>query len=438
MTKRFLFMLIPAFACMTFFYCFFTIMLVNKIDGKPLFNFYTLMAITAIAVILNFAFSYKTRSIAMIAITNAILAIVGIISVISFENNIEGAIAYVLVILILVAPILFCIYLSIEPLKANTMLIFTEASIVGTALFLLFQLGKYDFPKYLYVACIASLLANLFMLSSLRMSGNKNNKVAGTKILSRGVILAMACVLILLVGFVMVFLFVPVVRNPIIAAAAAVKNFLVFIATSIYNFFAFLVSLLPTGNYEGDLLLEEPAGGGEPGMAEIADAVGNMNGLFIVLGIIVAVVIIFVINKFRKVKIGRMSNIELISKEDDENFSLIDLLKSLFSKVMQRIAFIKMLIFNRNTYVGAFILLRYNDARRKEKVQKAETPTDFFNRMLEKLPADNTIYDDTEALFKNISDAINKKCFSREKEHGLLSMQKNEIILLKKIRKEFL
>ena len=437
MVKRLLYIAIPVFACMTFVYSIFIILFADNTQEPVRFNFFVFLASSLISATINFALSYKTRTIVTMAITNALLATISVVAVFIAENTLSGVFANAVAVLIIIIPIMLGLALSITTIKAKMMLSFTEVSIVGTAILFLLQLGIIDIPNYLNLACIISLLLNLLMLSSLRMSGDRNDSVAGTKMLGRGALLAIACSVVFLIGFVGVFFLVPSVRNAIVFASIQIKSFVTFILTSVYDGVAFLLSLIPQRDGQGMPPIEQQGAGGEMGETEgLSELTINIEAVVAIVAILLVALIIIVVLKLRKTKIGSIDSVELAEKEEIENTSFFDLIKRFFGFIKRRSIYLKTLIINRKTYEGAYIVLVRTAARKKMKKDVSETHIEFCEKLLCKLPSDSANIGDAKIFFKKMCETINCRCFSDKTAETLIPMKKSEVALLSKLKKE--
>jgi hypothetical protein len=400
--KAFLYMLIPVFAGTVYAYCIFLFISFAGSDVAMDYNYFAVLACAVLACLVNYRLSLREQTLVTVAVVNAALVVLTEIVGFSTQNEIEGVIVHAIAALVFLAPAVHCLMLYRYPIRANTMLLFCELSITGTAVFMLMELGYFEAPPRAIVLSIVCLALNLFLLSALRTDAPAARKTEVKKQVERGMILAavVACAAFA-AGAIVVFA-LPQVRGAISGAVQAIGHFFAFLGRSLMAFLAWLAEHLPAPDPAGaDVMPAEslPAmeGGGEmEEMLEISDA-----AKIIMIAIFAAVVIgavLFFIVKSRKTRLRRIRKPVLATREDVERGDgFAKRFLALLHRCFRRAILAHRLFVRRYTYEGFFVRLSRIAKRKGHARAPGETPADYLDRLTPLLEAPTGFFPEVAA-----------------------------------------
>lgn len=383
--KAYFYMLIPVFAVAVYSYCLFLFISFAGADMVMDYSFFAVFACAALACFVNNRLSMRDQSIVKIAIVNALLVV--LIEIVGFStyNEIIGPVYYAIAAFVFMAPIICSLVLYRHTIRTNMMLLFCELSIVGTALFMMMQLGYFDAPVLAVVLSIICLGLNLFLLSALRTDAPTNRKVEIKKKIERSMILTVVIVCACFAAGAIVIFVLPATRGALFGAFAAIGQFFVFLGKAIMSFLTWLMDLFPdSAPLESDVLPgmdSSSAGINEiDGVANLPDSVKLM-AILIAAAVILGIIIVIVI-KLRKTKLRfRGSNITATHEDIEKRNSTKNIFAILFRLLMKQIVFTQRLFSKRYTYEGFFVRLS-RIVKRKGFVRAAsETAGEYIERL---------------------------------------------------------
>lgn len=392
MARKFRSMLIPVFSTTVFGYCIFAILSFMGQNAAESYNFFVAFVCAVVSAVINLRFSLRERSLVSVFALNGILIVLTVFLVFAASNNIEGFWPHAIACICVAAPILHGFLLTRNSVSLNTMLLYCEFSIVGTAVLLALQLGDMTVPPVMNGISVAALILNLFMLASLRVSGPAKKTEGGRKTVERGALLAGGLVGIIFAAVLVAVLLLPVTRGAIFTAADATGAFFVMAGEAIERFFFFLFSLFPQGAAGG------AAGGGtNPGVQGGGDSSvainWNLSPYILIACAVLAVVIIAVLfRRLRKKKLEAVKPPAFFYEEDEsETLSLshaLQALRALAARFRAWLYFQKCRASRRGTYEEAFLRISRRAKRRGFRRGAAETPHAYLCRIAALLPSE--------------------------------------------------
>jgi hypothetical protein len=232
-----------------------------------------------------------------------------------------------------------------------------------------------------------------------------------------------------------VFFLLPAVRSGIITTVVAVRDFILFVLRQIARFVIYLISLIPYQEPDGELTLPDPGNMGTLEAAEEAEAFTvNMGLIMTIIAIILTVIAVAVILKFRKLRMKRVAPVVNLQKEKIDGASLAQLLADALRRLLKKIQFLKQYIAKRKTPEGAFIRLAHQAARRGVPKQTAETPREYLNRIRACLSPGFADDPAADRLFGSMVVRIDLRCFSGE-TMPFEVLEQSELQLLSRIKK---
>ena len=383
--KAYFYMLIPVFAVSVYSYCLFLFISFASAGAAAHYNFFAVFACSALACFVNYRLSMHDQSLIKISIINALLVVLVEFVGFSTHNEIIGPVYYAIAAFFFMAPIICSLMLYQNTIRTNTMLIFCELSIVGTALFMAILLGYFEAPVRAVVLSIICLAFNLYLLSSLRIDAPTNRKVEIKKKIERGVILSMVIVCACFAASAIVIFVLPTTRGAIFSAATAIGQFFTFLGKTIMGFLAWFMELFPDpAPVESDILpaMDSTASGINEfeGVADLPDSV-KLIAIVIVAAIILVMILVIVI-KLRKTKLRfRGSNITATHEEVEKRDPVKNIFIILFRRLMKRIIFTQRLFTKRYTHEGFFVHLSHIVMRKGFVRAPSETAGAFIERL---------------------------------------------------------
>ena len=383
--KAFLYMLIPVFAVSVYSYCLFLFISFAGADTAADYSFFAVFACATLACLINNRLSMHDQSLVKIAIANALLVV--LIEVVGFSspNEIVGPIYYAIAALFFMAPIICSLMFYRQTIRTNTMLVFCELSIVGTALFMTMMLGYFEAPIRAVVLSIICLALNLYLLSALRTEAPTNRKIEIKKKIERGMILTVVIVCACFAAGAIVIFVMPVTRGALFGAAAAIGQFFVFLGEAIIGFFTWFMDLFPDPSpIESDVLpvIESSSSGINEleGVADLPDSAKLM--AILIVAVIILVLILIIVIKLRKTKLRfRGSNIMATHEDASKKDSVKNIFIILFRKLVKQIVFTQRLFSKRHTYEGFFVRLSYIVKRKGFVRAPSETAGAYIERL---------------------------------------------------------
>ncbi|MDR3296139.1 MAG: hypothetical protein LBT26_09980 [Clostridiales Family XIII bacterium] len=407
-------MLIPIFSSSIFVYCLFLFLSVAGADHVMDFSFFVFLACAFAAAAVNFRLSLREQTLARVVAANAGLAVLTEFLVFAAPNGIEGVWLHFIAAVFFLTPAIHSLQLSREPIRANTMLLFAETSIVGTVLVFLLQLGSFRFPPAANALCVAALVLNLFTLSSMRISGPAQKRAGAKNGLERGFLLASALTFLIAAALAAVLFLVPVCRSALLAALAATRDFLLLALRMTGRFFVFLISLLPRDETQEALLPAAAGGDAVPPGEEFTGALPDYV-LAIVISVLVlaaAAGLLVFLFRFRKLRLARLRPASAVYKEEIESASLRALLLSALRTLLGRLRFLRRLMRKRGTYEGVFLRIARCAGRRGAKRGKSETPEEYLARLLARIPEDCAGHACAARVFPLLAARVDSRCYS--------------------------
>ena len=408
--RAFRYMLIPVFATTVFAYCLFAVLSFMGRHEVALYNFPIACACAFISAAINCRFARRERSIASVAVLNTVLIVAAGFFVFSAPNDIEGFWLLVIAAVCVMAPIIHGLLLVREPMKANTMLLYCELSIIGTIILLALQIGDMDVPALTNGLSIAALILNIFMLSVLRVSGPAKKPEGGRKSAERGAFLISLIVGTVFAAVIIAVLLLPASRGAVFAAGYATRDFFIVVGSGLDRFFRFLVSLIPPPPLPAEFLPAEAdaagLGGFEgEGIAEMDPRIGIL--VFLICAAVALVAAVALLIRFRRKKIGRLKNLVLMYEEEDGGgWPFMRGLLALPGRLKAWLQYRKCLMARHGTYEEAYIRITRHARRRGFRRGISETPRAFLGRL------DAMAGAGTGPLLDTISAAVDSRLYS--------------------------
>ena len=387
--RSFLYVAIPVFATSVFSYCLFAIVSFMGQDAAETYSFIVAFACAFASAAANFRFAFRGRSVASVAILNGALIASTEFLAFAAPNDVQGFWLHAIAAVCFAAPVIHGLLLSREPVKANTMLLYCEFSIVGTAVLVLLQTGEMQVPASMVGISIAALVLNLFLLSALRISGPAKKPVAGRKGAERGTLLAVVLAVVVSAAVAVSVFLLPASREAVFAAAYATRDFFAFIGRGIERFFVFLVSLAPAPALPAPEAMEP---GMDDGVQYEGEALAGMDPaigiwVFLVFAAIALAAIVILVFRFRRRRLLRRATDTMVYEEEaGDGWPLLRALLALPARFRAWLLFRRCLMERRGTYEEAYLRILRAARRRGLRRAASETPRAFLYRAAAPLP----------------------------------------------------
>lgn len=382
--KAFLYILIPVFANTVFGYCIFLFVSFIGADVVMDYNYFAILVCAVLACVVNYRISRREHTVVSVAVANAVLIVFAEIVGFSATDEIEGIVLHAIAAIVFFAPVVHSMMLSRRPIRANTMLIFCEFSIAGTAAFLGIGLGNFDAPLLASVLSVICLVFNLFLLSSLRTEAPVSRKTEVKKQVERGMILTVIITCSVFAAGAVVVFALPAARGALFGMMAAIGRFFVFLGGCITDFFAWLFELLPDPAMPDAEAMPQTGdaaaftGGEFEELPEMPDAV-KIVVIAIIAAVVIAVVVLTVV-KSRK-KSLRAKTVLDAQEEMERGDGPGRLVIALLHRMIRCLVFYYRLFEKRYTEEGFFVRLSLIAKRKKYDRASSETAVSYLNRL---------------------------------------------------------
>ncbi|MDR3363405.1 MAG: hypothetical protein LBS91_00415 [Clostridiales Family XIII bacterium] len=387
--KAFSRIMIPVFAVSVYMYCIFLFFAFSSKGQAVGYNYFVVLGCAAIAAFVNYRLAKREHSVLAVGIINIIMAIAAEFLGFAAADAIEGVFLLAALGLAFLVPVLSGLWLSRSPAGANTILVFCELSLAGTAMFFGIQLGEFTVPAAANVLCIVALVLNLAFLSALRALGPLQKAETAKRGIERGALLACGMFAIVAAAVICVMFLLPPLRAGLFASARATKGFLAFAGAKITEFFEFLFSLFPADSAGGIGLPPGPEPGGLPAEAEMASEIPvSLSSVALAIAAACAIVAVAaILCKMRKQKLAcAKAPTAFCEEETEERLSLLAALRGLAGRLALYWAFAHRRMQARGTYEEVFIRFARKAGRRGLGRMASETPAEYFARVLAGLP----------------------------------------------------
>jgi len=411
MARAFRYMLIPVFATTVFAYCLFVIISFVGQKTALSYNVFVVLICAIAAAFINYRFALRERSLTSIFVLNAIMLVATEFFGFTAPNDVSGFWPRTIAGACFAAPVIHGLLLSREPMKLNTMLLYCEFSIAGTIVFIGLQVGDLTVAPFANGLSITALILNLFMLSILRISGPAKKAEGGWKSVQRGALLSASLVGVVFAAAAVALFLLPASRNAIFTAADAMRGAFIFVGEGIGRFIEFLLSLIPAGGPQTDIVPGVTMVGvaARPDVKD-AQAIDPRLALaiLIICAIAAAVALIFLLIRFRSKKVrARVANVRVYEEEIGESRPLLRALLSLLAGFVEWLRFLRYCSLRRDTYEGAFLRISHSAKRHGLRRKASETPRAFLYRIAKHCGESRAA-----ALLDAISDAVDRRLYS--------------------------
>lgn len=419
------------FTEMLLLYCLFTVLAFNSTFIAMTFSFPVYAVYGFACMLVHILFFRRERTLGQCVILCVILAAIGQLIMIPF-TNVTGFFFRLYTVIIFVYPAIRCYFLNQSQVDANRMVRYTELSMVYIVIHFVSQLGFYKPEFWTNIAWGIVVLVNLITLSLLRIGSAVDENSRERKV-QRGFILAAAVTFIIALSCLAGLLFLPEMRQGILALFAGLKGMIFAALAAIERGVRWLFSLFLGFDDGGELPVQGEGmemSGEELGSAEVSSAVYVALAL---LAVLVVVAILWLIWKHRKVRLtgsGLKYKSMEIERTGPDFFRKI---KELCMKIAAAIRARVKLLSQFHSPAGVYYRLEFRGKRAGYGRNSSQTPRAYLMMLLESNGDKNkavsegsphAIYEFADELDYIIfaGGNVEKRKMSREQEKKILAV----------------
>ncbi|MDR3288980.1 MAG: hypothetical protein LBT22_06090 [Peptococcaceae bacterium] len=425
--RSYLFKMIPLFSDMTAFYCIFILFSQGTDAGKMWFSFPLYVLCGLAAALANQLLARRDRSLLRVVGVNAVAALLSELVMFLAPHHIAGWFAYAVAAVIFLYPAPRSLRFARRPAEAGVMLMYTDVSIFGFALFF----GAQLFPSFQPEAwvnglCLLAIGLNIYALSSLRGESAAKARLAA-KTARQGVwILIPALLLLILLTVLLGLIFLPTALATILALLGTLRDGALWVLRLFLRGLLYLASLLldPEGGLiEGPppLTVAPPTSIGEAEELPVWMFFGGIGGIFAVLGAL----FLWLLIRFRKSRLRWRTLQGNMSAVKADTPSLWEVLRSLWRRWRQQVSFYRLLLSRFNTCAGVFVRLELRGRRCGCERRPGQTPREFLAALCAAYVPEEEA--GVRSAFAQLARQIDVLCFREGRATAPLKLERAQI-----------